>query len=465
MGDLHQPPETIWKTTLGELQLQMPRETFDTWLRSSKLIAYEDGSFIIGVANIYAREWLEHRLKKVVLRTLAQVARRSVEVSFVVLPERAKHKKEADLYDAGPLLEPLKPASEPTASFQNPTPEETGLSPRLTFDRIASGSSNRMALAAAHAVLDQPGLQFNPLYIYGGTGLGKTHLLHAIGNACREKNLHVRYTSTEAFTNDLVGAIRAGLTADLRDKYRMVDVLLVDDVEFLSGKEATQEELYHTFNDITLMNGQIVLAGGPAPSEIQRLDSRLRSRFEGGLAVEILPPDYAMRCDILIFKAESRGFHNLPFSVVERLAVRSEGGVRELEGALNRVIATSLMAGEPPTVSMADEALGEIRRTQSAISVEDILMAVADHYGVTPADLLGRDRSREVSAARQVAIYIARQEADIPLQQIGDELGGRNHSTVLYSFERVLDLVSADSQTRRDVQTIMRTLRPARGPS
>ncbi len=458
----HSPAE-IWQAAYGELQLQIPREAFNTWLRHARLVAHEDGTYIIGVANIYAREWLEHRLKKVIARTLARIAGRSVEVRFIVAPE---HKQTADLYDAGPLLADLAQAQAEEPHFERLPPGETGLNPRQTFATYAVGACNRLALTAAQAAVEAPAAQFNPLYFYGGVGVGKSHLLHAIGKACVQRGLRVLYATAETFTNDLLAALRLHSTDQFRAKYRNVDVLLLDDVEFLAGKDVTQEEFYHTFNALVSAEAQIVVAARRPPAEIKGLDRRLRSRFEGGLVAEIKPPDFLTRVDILEIKAHLRGLGDrIPLDLLERIAEEFDGSVRELEGALNRIVAASLLTQEPPSLEAAEAILGPYRPSgEPQPTLEDILMAVAEYYGVTPADLMGRGRSREVSVARQVAMYIAHEEANIPLQEIGEALGGRSHSTVLYSCERIGDLMRTDSRVRREVRAILQILLPHSAP-
>lgn len=466
MDDSSQKPQTIWETAYGQLQLQMPREAFDTWLRGAKLIAHEDGTYILGVPNIYAREWLEHRLKKIIVRTLSQIAGRSAEVRFVLWSE---HHVPEETYDAGPLLAELKEPEVIEPQFNRLLTGETGLNPRYTFDAYAIGASNRLACAAAQAVIDAPAMQFNPLYIHASVGLGKTHLLHAIGNACLEAGRRVLFTSSESFTNDLVAAIRAHRTDEFREKYRTVDVLLVDDIQFIAGKDSTQEEFYHTFNTLFENNAQIVLAASEPPSAIRKLDQRLASRFEGGLVVEIQPPDFETRLEILQIKAEMRGFGpKIPIEVLEIIAEEAASSVRDLEGALNRVIATAMLTHEVPSIGLVEQALSQLSDTRAqseeggrfAIAIPDIIAAVADYYGVHPEQIAGRDRSREVSNARQVVMYLAREEAKASLAEIGEALGGRNHSTVLYSCERVADLMSTDSQVRRQISTIMQAVRP-----
>jgi len=455
MGNHTRKADVIWQTAYGDLQLQLPRETFNTWLRNARLVAHEDGTYIIGVDNIYAREWLEHRLKAVVVSTLSRIAERGVEVRFVLLPGQ---EAPVDLREAGPLLAELEPEQE-APRFERLPAGETGLNPRYTFAAFVEGASNRLANAGARSAADAPGAQFNPLYLHASTGLGKTHLLHAIGNACHEQGWRVLYASAERFTNDLVGAIRARKTDAFRDKYRGVDVLLVDDVQFIAGKDASQEEFYHTFNALHNAGAQIVLAASRPPAQVAKLDPHLRSRFEGGLVVDIQPPDFLTRLAILQLKAELRGFaERIPYDVLERIAGTVEGNVRALEGALNQVIASLLLSPEPFTVEMAEISFDFPEPAASPVTMADVIMAVADYYGVSPDDLCGRDRSREVSVARQVAMYIARDEAGIALQQIGEALGGRNHSTVLYSCERIGDLMDTDSLVRRQVRAIKEAL-------
>ncbi len=444
-------PSEVWKAAYGELQLQVPRETFDTWLRDARLVAHEDGTYIIGVRNVYAREWLEHRLKPVIVRTISAIAKRSVEVRFVIW-----QKPETLGDDPGPLLAPLRP--EPPAAFRPHSPEKTGLNPRLTFDSFVVGPSNRLAHAAALGIAEAPGQQFNPLYLYGGVGIGKSHLLHAIGNACLEAGLTVLYAPLETFTNDLVAAIRSHRTEEFRGKYRMVDVLLMDGVQFLAGKESTQEEFHHTFNALYDANRQLVLAADRPPADIGGLDERLRSRFEGGLLAGLTPPGQEERFAILQTKAAGSG---LSPEVLEVMANRVEGSVRELEGALNRVMAGMLITGESPTLQQVEAALGDVARERHAPSVEEVILAVSHYYEVAPADVCGPGRTRELSVARQVVMYLAREHAGASLQQIGMALGGRNHSTVLYGCERVADLLATDSFLREQIEAILQSLIPS----
>ncbi|NDJ33131.1 MAG: chromosomal replication initiator protein DnaA [Chloroflexi bacterium] len=450
--------ETIWQTAYGHLEVQLPRETFTTWLTEAHFLAHEDGTFIIGVPNTYARDWLNHRLKTLVNEIVSRIAGHTCEVNFTVWQPPVDNEP---LAGAGPLLADFDEEPEDEPRFERLPAGETGLNARQTFETFAVGGGNRLAHAAARAVVEAPAAQFNPLYIYGGVGMGKSHRMQAIGNACVNDGLSVLYVPAETFTNDLVASIREKKTAAFRRKYRQVGVLLVDDVSFLAGKTSSMEEFYHTFNDLAIAGAQIVLGSSLQPGDIRRLDPRLRSRFEGGLIVELAQPDFLTRVDILESKVHERGFDDrISLDVLETIAERFDGSIRELEGALNQVIAQALVTPEPPEVAAIERTLDLVKAAPpDVLTLDTILLTVADYFGVSVEAITGRDRSREVSTARQVVMYIAREEGDTPLQQIGDALGGRHHSTVSYSCERIADMMRIDSHIRRQINAILRMLR------
>lgn len=456
-------PASIWQTAYGQLELQLPRETFNTWLRGARLMAHEDGTFVVGVSNIYAREWLEQRLQRVIAHTLGQIAGRTVEVRFVVWNRPSEAEKK--VHEAGPLLAPLAPTSQPEPRFERLPGGETGLNTRQTFEGYAVGNPNRMAATAARAIVEAPAAQFNPLVVRGAIGLGKTHLLNAMGNAALSKGLRPLYVTGETFTNDLVASLRGNRAGEFRDKYRQVDLLLVDGLHFIAGKTATQEEFCHTFDTLYSRGAQIVLSL-PASAEAEALDPRILSRLEGGLTVTLDAPDYLTRLDILEIKAAARGFESrLPYNLLERMAEHSAGSIRELEGALNKAIAMLMLNPQAFTEEAAEQILAELRPAPAIPGLMDVIMAAAEYYGVTLEQMSGRDRSREVSTARQVAMYLAREACDCALAEIGAALGGRNHSTVLYACERVADLAaSPDSALSRDLRAIggMLQLQPIR---
>lgn len=445
-------PDQIWQTALGELQLQLTGATFDTWLRHTWVISAEDGAFVIGVHNGYAKDWLENRLLSMIKRTLTGIVRKSVEVRFVVW------NKELDEGDGGPLLLPQPaPSPAPAASASPLVTARSGLNPRYTFDTFVMGPSNRLAHAASQAVVEKPAAAYNPLFLHGGVGLGKTHLLHAIGHACWARDLQVLYTSSEQFTNDLINAIRSQTTEKFRDKYRTADVLLIDDIQFIAGKESTQEEFFHTFNALHGNGKQIVMTSDRAPKALITLEERLRSRFEWGLIADIQPPDLETRTAILQAKAEGQPLP-VPNDVIAVIARQVQSNIRELEGAFNRVVANAQLTGAPLTVEMATSTLADLLARPTSLSVDQIIRLVAEYYGVEIAAVVGQSRSKELVRPRQIAMYLARQEAGASLPHIGTAMGGRDHTTILYGVNKMVEEIEHDDSLRREVLSIRERL-------
>jgi chromosomal replication initiator protein len=455
--DFPMSPNDLWQTALGQLRLQMTRATFDTWLKSSQGLSLQGDTLVIGVPNAYAKDWIEQRLEPTVQQTLTDINGRSLDCSFVVAPI---HGSNGDLValggSAGPEIvfeqTPL-PALTPNGA-SSPVPK---LNPRYTFETFVVGSSNRMAHAAAQAVAEQPAGRYNPLFIYGGVGLGKTHLLHAIGHAALGRGQRVLVVSSEKFTNDLINAIRTHSTDDFRSVYRVADVLLIDDIHFIAGKESTQEEFFHTFNAIYESEGQIVMTSDRPPQSIATLEDRLRSRFQWGLQVDVEPPDLEMRIAILRGKNEQSS-QPVPDPIIEIIAQAVQQNVRELEGALNRVIAYAQVNQLPLTVETARKALADLTLRHEAPALDDILRVVAAHYGLGVTELSGRGRSAGVAEPRQVAMYLMREETDSSFQAIGGAIGGRDHTTVLHGWEKISRLIEQDPNLRRDILRIRETL-------
>ena len=445
----------IWQAALGELQLQMTKATFETWLKGTDAIAYEDGTFIIGTHNTYGKEWLENRLSTQIRRALCGLLKHTVEVKFIVRSQATPDMEPTPLF---PKASPTAPPREDRAPFVNSSaPEMTMLNPRYTFEAFIVGSGNRMAHAAARSVAENPARQYNPLFLYGGVGLGKTHLLHAVGHIPLKRNLRVLYVSSERFTNDLINAIRTQTTEELRHKYRLVDVLLVDDIQFIAGKERTQEEFFHTFNTLHEADKQIVLTSDRHPRAIATLEERLCSRFQWGLPVDIQPPDLETRIAILRFKSEGQPIP-VPPEVIEFIAHKIQHNIRELEGALNQVVAYAQWMGCPLTVETAITALHDLLVQHEPPALEKVLAAVSDFYRVDPEELRGRGRSKRISLPRQVAMYLMRTETHASLPQIGQELGGRDHTTVIYGCEKIAVRQEEDERLRRDLLAIKEIL-------
>jgi len=446
-----------WQAALGELELQMTRATFDTWLRGTDVIDCQGDVFTVHVRHAYAVDWLQNRLLPAIKGTLERHAGPNVRVIFtacgpataealVLVPERVP--EEEDVQDKA-------------------TPEGNGrgscvLNARYTFDSFVVAGSNRLAHSASLAVAENPAHAYNPLFIYGGAGLGKTHLLHALGHEALKRGLSVLYVSSEVFTNDLISAIRGQRTKRFRAKYRNNDVLLLDDVQFLIGKERTQEEFFHTFNALHSTGKQIVLSCDRPPRALSALEDRLRSRLGWGLIVDVQPPDFETRIAILRAKAEDLGVR-AGDDVLAFVARKAAGNVRELEGALNSVVARSRLVRAPLDLELAHIALDRILTRSAVPSPERILSTVAKHYGLDEEDLTGPSRRRQVSVPRQLCMYLIREVTDTSLPKIGELLGGRDHTTVIHGCEKIGTQIESDEDLRRAWLAIKEALSDSKG--
>ncbi len=442
--------EQAWQSVLAQLQMEMPRASFDTWVRDTRPLAYENGTITVGVRNAYARDWLESRLATNVSRLLIEILNSNVSVKFVV-----SQSDEAVSF-SNPDAE--RDASSIEITPPEPKPRHMSLNPRYTFDTYVVGSGNRLAHAACLAVAEKPARAYNPLFLYGGVGLGKTHLLHAIGNACHASGLNVLYVSSEEFTNDMITAIRTHTTQAFREKYRSADVLLVDDIQFIAGKESTQEEFFHTFNTLHGQDKQIIVSSDRPPKSLITLEERLRSRFEWGLSADIQAPDFETRLAILRSKAERTGRH-ISDEILESVAKQVQSNIRELEGALNRIIAFADLSGSALTPSLVEMALSDLLPSRSDIEPNKIVTQVAEYYKLSIEKLMGRDRTKEVAHPRQIAMYLLREEAKISFPQIGETLGGRDHSTVMSAFDKIKDQYkNGDGRVRKDIDFLRHQL-------
>ncbi len=437
--------DQVWKAALGELQLELTRATYETWLNDARLVAYEDGAFVIGVANTYARDWLEHRLRPVVLRILTRLAGRTVAVRFVVW--------EAPPAEPEPQsLALLRPVDEKPVRANGAT--VNSLNPSYTLDTFVVGPGNRLAHAACQAVAERPASAFNPLFLYGGVGLGKTHLLHAIGHIGRADGLRVLYVSAETFTNDLIEAIRARTTDAFRETYRTVDVLLIDDIHFIAGKESTQEEFFHTFNTLHGNGAQIVISSDRPPRSMALLEDRLRSRFEWGLMVDIQPPELETRVAILQQKAAQRGAR-VPDEILYLIAEHIRSNIRELEGGLNRVLAMATLTAQPLTPDLVLTTLAEMTAcTRPEATAQTIIETVSGFYHLTPEELCSSSRTRRIARPRQIAMYLLRQETESSLSAIGRMLGKRDHTTVMHACAKIAAMIDESTAFRREIQSI-----------
>jgi chromosomal replication initiator protein len=456
-------PDEAWQSAIGELEVSVGRGNYTTWIKSARLVTYEDGQFIIGVPNGYVKEWMENRLVSQIKKILGDRMGRGVDVSFTLVTQNT-------LISAPTMIEapaayqqiqtnaaPVTAGAATNGAPRTPSTLGDSLNPRYTFDTFVVGSGNRMAHAAAMSVAEQPADRYNPLFLYGGSGLGKTHLLHAIGHTARYRGLTTFYVTSETFMNELIASIRSQSTETFRNKYRYVDMLLMDDVQFIAGKESTQEEFFHTFNTLYSANKQIVVTSDRPPKMMVTLEERLRSRFEWGLMADIAPPDLETRIAILQQKVALRGV-TLPPEVVEFVAKQVQSNVRELEGALTRLLATSELTGRAITIQFARDTLVDMVGRRAHITPSQVMEIISKFYNLSIQELISASRNKELVQPRQVAMYLIRQETDASLPEIGYLLGGRDHTTVIHGIERVKERLESEDQLRRDVMSVREQL-------
>ena len=451
--------QELWASALGELQVQVTRENYETWLQGTTGVSFQDRTLTIGVSSTFAKEWLQKRLSPLIKKTLSRVVGDDTEVQFLVVSasSRPESSKSATLFPSP------QPATAAVSNDSAPVAERpTSLNPKYTFLSFVVGSANRFAHAAAICVADNPGQSYNPFFLYGGSGLGKTHLLHAIGQRCTGLQLRVLYVTSEQFTNQFINALRERRTEEFRSKYRSADVLLIDDIQFIADKEQTQESFFHTFNDLHNANRQIILSSDRPHRSMPLLEDRLRSRFEWGLIADIQPPDLETRIAILHNKAEEIGASIDP-EILNLIAQRFQGNVRELEGALNRVLAFANALGTRPTLELAANALSELIHDPRAteISPATILAKVASHFSLQLEDLTGARRSKELVLARQTAMYLMRKETKLSLAEIGQAVGGRDHSTVIHGCEKIASASEQNTALRRTLMELTALVRSA----
>ncbi len=434
----------IWQQVLSVIQTKLSKPSFDTWFKSTKAVFQNDDVIVVTAPNVFTAEWLESRYTKLVSTTVEEYLGRPIEVKFAV--EEARAPEPAASF-------PQMPAAKPPAIDEN----VSMLNPKYTFDTFVIGAGNRFAHAASLAVAEAPAKAYNPFFLYGGVGLGKTHLMHAIGHYILENNPHMRvlYISSEKFTNEFINSIRDNRAENFRNKYRNIDVLLIDDIQFLAGKEGTQEEFFHTFNALHEEHKQIIISSDRPPKEIPTLEERLRSRFEWGLITDIQPPDLETRIAILRKKAKAENL-DIPNEAMMYIANMIDTNIRELEGALIRVVAYSSLTNQDITSHLAAEALKDILPTgrNRVITIQDIQQRVGEFYGLKLEDFKARKRTKAVAFPRQIAMYLARELTDYSLPKIGDAFGGRDHTTVIHAHEKITQQLRIDQELYKVIHNL-----------
>ncbi|HXG54498.1 MAG TPA: chromosomal replication initiator protein DnaA [Vicinamibacterales bacterium] len=441
----------IWDQVLTRIETKVNRHSFYTWFKPTSFVSDEGGSIRVRVPNGLFRDWLTKHYSAVLDEAMAEVDRRGTSVAFVT--------------DDGIPVVALKPevTAEPEIDPDVPV-EDTqigGLAPRYSFDTFIVGGSNQFAHAACRAVAEAPSRSYNPLFIYGGVGLGKTHLMHAIGHYVLNhlKTLKLTYISSERFMNEMINAVRYDRVLDFRERYRSVDVLLVDDIQFLAGKEGTQTEFFHTFNALYDSQKQIVISSDRPPHEIQQLEERLRSRFEWGLIADIQPPDLETKVAILRRKAEAEGVE-LPDNVALFIAGKIKSNIRELEGSLIRLVAYASLTGREISLHLAQDVLRNVLQPDDrAVTIEVIQKFVADFYQLKLVDLKSRNNSKSIAMPRQIAMYLCKALTNASLPEIGRSFGGKHHSTVIHSIKKIEGLKKSDGDFNTLINNLAESLR------
>ncbi len=451
----------VWRAALGELQVALSPANYETWLRDTQLVDVDDNRFRIAVPNGFAKDWLDTRYRSLISQTLARIVGYSVQVEFVVRSGSAAAGVAGEASARATATAPTQPAAAQQVRLE---PTRVGgeggassLNPRYTFANFIVGSANRLAHAASLSVAERPGHAYNPLFLYGGVGLGKTHLMHAIGNQVIAKfpRKKVVYATSEKFTNEFITSIQQGKIDEFRARYRRIDLLLIDDIQFIADKERTQEEFFHTFNAIHEDGKQIVLSSDRPPKQIVTLEERLRSRFEWGLIADLTAPDLETRIAILRAKAEE-GAVPITSDVIEFIARKVVSNIRELEGALNRIVAYASMSAVPISIELAQAVLANViyNPKKRQVTPERIARVVADYYGVPMDVLQGQKRDKAIVMPRQIAMYLMREETDVSLLRIGAELGGRDHSTVLHACDKINRESAVNDELRREIAAV-----------
>jgi len=433
--------QEIWSKVEKLLESELTRISLDTWIKTAKPLHIKDNTFTIEAPSEFNRDILKTRYIPLITNAVKTVANKEYQIEVIV----------KDTYTS----------SSEQNSDNNGNSYSSLLNPKYTFDTFVRGSGNQFAHAGAVAVAECPAKRYNPFFIYGGVGLGKTHLMHAIGHYILEqnKNAKVLYVTSEKFTNELINSIKDDKNEEFRNKYRNIDVLLIDDIQFIVGKERTQEEFFHTFNALYEAQKQIVISSDKPPKEIATLEDRLRSRFEWGLIADIQAPDYETRIAILKKKAQIEKFE-VPDDVIEYIAENIVSNIRELEGALNRVVAYASLTNSPLSLDLAKECLKQLisNNKTKEINPSVIIKTVARYFDVNPDSITGKKRSRDVSYPRQIAMYLCRELTDLSLPKIGQAFGGRDHTTVLHAYEKVLEDIERNLEIRRAVSEMKKNI-------
>ncbi|WP_312700344.1 chromosomal replication initiator protein DnaA [Sedimentibacter sp.] len=439
--------EDLWNEVLEIVKEDTNQVSFNTWFKPLKIVAYKNNTIYLETADDFLKNTLKKRHYNFLKNAFTYVLKKDTELIFTIPGENINKEDKKNISANN---------NDETDVINN----GRKLNPKYRFDNFIIGNSNRFAHAASLAVAEAPATAYNPLFLYGGVGLGKTHLMHAIGHYILDSNpdAYVLYVTSEKFMNDLINSIKDGTNEEFRNTYRKADVLLVDDIQFIAGKESTQEEFFHTFNALHEANRQIIVSSDNPPSEIPTLEDRLRSRFEWGLIADIQPPDYETRIAILRKKAEAENY-NVPDDVISYIAQNIQSNIRKLEGALIRIYAyASLTNKKEVNLELAQEALKHLISNNKKITINDIKEVIANYYNISIEDLVSKKKTKNIAYPRQIAMYIARKLTDLSLPKLGEEFGGRDHSTVLHAYNKVEEDMENSQEVKKGVDDLISML-------
>ncbi len=447
--------ESVWQAVLGEVELSVSRASYLTWFKNTRMLQFKDDVLVIGVANIFVKQQLEHKFNELVTETLKNNGVDPTRIEYKIHAGIAKPKSDESVINFNTRPRSAKPESQKTPLKGLSHAYRQGLNERYTFENFIVGSGNELAYAACQAIAQNPGKKYNPLFVYGGVGIGKTHLIQAVGNAllARKSAAHVVYVSTEQFVQEFIDAVRFKKNTDFAGYYRNADVLILDDIQFISGKDKTQEEFFHTFNALYQANKQIIISSDKPPKDIPTLEERLRSRFAWGMSIDMQSPDFETRCAIIQTKASGHEVE-LPQSVVEYLATHVQTNVRELEGALNQLLAYCEMRGLAPDIHTATGLLGSTKNRPKHLSPKQIIERTAKHFQVPLDEMLGPKRDKDIVVPRQIAMYMLRSELHLSFPKIAKELGRKDHTTAIHSVEKIEKESSLDADMRSAIAEI-----------
>lgn len=451
--------QQLWQAVLGELELTLSKANFTTWFRHTAISSYENQRVVVIVPNTFTQTWLEKKYHVNILKTLRKLTENDIkEVLYKV--ETLKQSYQPSAAERTVTIETAI-QSTPRAEAPREYANEFGINSKFGFDNFVVGKHNELAHAASQAVASNPGITYNPLFIYGGVGLGKTHLVQAIGNQILQATpgAKILYASCEKFTNDYISSVKAGRAQEFQKTYRGVDVLLIDDIQFITGKEGTQEAFFHTFNALHQNNKQIVITSDRPPKAIATLEQRLQSRFECGLIADISYPDVETRLAILQTKCQEKNV-DLAEEVLQYLAENINENVRELEGALNRIMAQHQLQDAAPTLDSVKKMLVgmKVSGQTKALTPRELINLVAEFYGVSLPDILGVSRKKSLVVPRQIIMYLLREEMRKSFPQIGEELGGRDHTTAMHAYDKVSRLLEQDEQIKQEITSLKQRL-------